>query len=207
MEKVLYLEKRGCNFTADSKEINLSDLENFRLFGYFETEKKITTNKSDKIYMVEISTSYFSKHYNHEAPKNSILSFFNVSFNNDIGECFGYYPKGCDCKITDYALINKSTKKNILEYLNNIYGTDYTRLEIVKNIPAEILQKVEEQERKQRINRDINFYKKQLEKELKIIDILKDAQKDLLKPWFKEAILKKAELESKIKELQEKLGA
>jgi hypothetical protein len=207
MEKVLYLEKRGCNFTADSKEINLSDLENFRLFGYFETEKKITTNKSDKIFMVEISTSYFSKHYNHEVPKNSILSFFNVSFNNDIGECFGYYPNGYDCKISDYALINKSTKKDILEYLNNNYGTDYTQLEIVENIPDEILQKVEDQERKQQINCDLNYYKKQLEKELKRIDNLKGAKKDFIKHWFEKAILKKAELESKIKELQEKLGA
>lgn len=135
-EKILILEKRGMDFWNDCEERKMSDLENFRLFGFIKSDKNLIKNKSDKIYMVEISTHFFKNHGAKDVPQNSILTFFDISAENDKKECYRIFPKGLYSSIKDYTLINQSLKKDVLNYINMFFNTNYQEIKIVENLGA-----------------------------------------------------------------------
>lgn len=143
MKNVLYLEKRGCDFWRDSEENKRSDLENFRLFGYIDSYNYLLpkSRKSDKVYMVEICTHYFKRHHIKEVPAEAILTSFNISFIDNKGDCWGLFKAPKDKNLTDLEiffkshLINKVTKQDVLDYINNYFGTSYKDLKIVDDLP------------------------------------------------------------------------
>lgn len=151
MDKILYLEKRGCDFLDDTPECLKSDLENFRLFGYVESVKKLAKNKSDDVYCIEICTHFFKKHHNKKIPENSVVSFFNVSYEDDKGNCYGYVksPEHFSIySVDDYALVNRNNKADVLSWVNDFFGTDYKELLIIDTLPEEI--RTEEKKRQDR---------------------------------------------------------
>lgn len=158
MKNVLYLEKRGHDFWHDSKEIRRSDLENFRLFGYIDSGEYLLpkSRKSDKVYMVEICTHYFDKHHVKEVPANAILTNFNISFIDNKGDCYGFIKHPKDKNLTDLEvffrsyLINKATKQDVIEYINNYFGTTYKELKIVDKLPDNRDEKETEREQARR---------------------------------------------------------
>ena len=129
MEKTLVLEKRGCDFWKDCNERKNSDLENFRLFG--NISKKIS---------VEITTHEYS----------GKLKPFYVA-NNNIKLVCSYIDNYCyrpattkkngkkviyeECyKDVEKTGACKPTKKDVLNKINEIFGTDFEKMQIVENL-------------------------------------------------------------------------
>lgn len=114
MEDTLVLEKCGCNFWDCSKEKSGSDLENFRLY----TQIKMEDKKSDGIFDVEVST-----HFRESNPfgwNGKVSSYVDVT----------KYIKG-NAKIDmDKCFYCSPYKKDLLKGINNIFGTNYTKLEL-----------------------------------------------------------------------------
>jgi hypothetical protein len=130
MKKTLKLEKRGCDFWTNGEEIKKSDLQNFRLCGFIESEVPTRKNKVGDFF-IEISTGYHKKHCAFKE-KNLMVTFFKFDYTDADGSTRGYYPHGYEFR--PYCIVNKSTKAGVLEYINNLFKTDYTDIEIVENL-------------------------------------------------------------------------
>lgn len=131
MKKTLKLEKRGCDFWTDGEEIKKSDLQNFRLCGFIESEVPTRKNKVGDFH-IEICTRFYREHHALKE-KNIMITFFNFCYTDADGSTWGYLPFGVDY-FRPYCIVNKSTKAGVLEYINNLFKTDYTDIEIVANL-------------------------------------------------------------------------
>ena len=120
MNKVLKLEKRGCDFRANSEEAKLSDLTNYRLCGYIESNAKTPRERLGD-YFIEICSNI-----QNNKVRKGMYSFFNNCYGSVDGCCYG--------DLTKDGYINNSTKAGILEYINNVFKTKYTDVEIVDRL-------------------------------------------------------------------------
>ncbi|MBQ3565456.1 MAG: hypothetical protein IJA14_04895 [Alphaproteobacteria bacterium] len=125
----LKLEKRGCNFWKDSIELATSDLGNYRLFGLLDlnliTNEDFNAKKAVCCY-VEICTHYFDKKDKRKDYRGKTRTFIDVSYDAENGNCYG---------ATDYCKhANEPTQKSVLETINELFGTNYEKLEIVDRL-------------------------------------------------------------------------
>lgn len=188
MKNTLYLEKRGCDFKIESEEIKRSDLENFRLFGYIDSKEYLLpkSRKSDRVYIVEICTSYFKK-YRKFVPANAIITTFNICFYDNKGNCRGLWKHPKDKNLTDlelflkHHLINKATKQDVIEYINNYFGTAYKELKIVNKLPNNRNEKEIEREQARRKKTWEKEQAKREEKQARIEAKYKELVKEIQK--------------------------
>ena len=114
MEDTLVLEKRGCNFWDCSKEKSGSDLENFRLYTQIRMEDK----KSDGIFDIEVSTHFREcDPFGWNGKVSSYVyttKYINGDAKIDMDRCFCCNPY----------------KKDLLKVINNIFGTNYIKVEL-----------------------------------------------------------------------------
>ena len=113
----LRLEKRGCDFRKNSEEAKKSDLTNFRLCGIIKTDLYNTKHKRISDYFIEICSNI---------QHNRMYSFFRNCYNATDGMCYGDLEKD--------GYTNNPTKAGILEYINNVFRTNYTNVEIVNRV-------------------------------------------------------------------------
>ena len=120
MKKNLKLEKRGCDFRANSEELRLSDLTNYRLCGYIVSNAKTPRERVGN-YFIEICSNIQNNKF-----RNGMYSFFRNCYNCVDGSCYGDLEKD--------GHINNPTKAGILEYINRVFETNYTDVEIVDRL-------------------------------------------------------------------------
>lgn len=120
MKKILKLEKRGCDFRENSEELQLSDLTNYRLCGYIESNAKTPRERLGD-YFIEICSNIQNNKF-----RKGMYSFFKNCYNSIDGSCYGDLEKD--------GYINNPTKAGILEYINRVFETNYTNVEIVDNL-------------------------------------------------------------------------
>ena len=117
----LTLKTRGCDFRENSEEAKLSDLGNYRLFGYIKTNLSNSKHKRVGDYCIEICSNI-----QHNKVRNGMFSFFSNCYYDGKGNCWGDLEKD--------GMTNNPTKKGLLEYINKTFNTKYDNIEIVKNL-------------------------------------------------------------------------
>ena len=121
MNRILKLEKRGCDFRPNSEEAKLSDLTNFRLCGIIKSDLYDAKHERVSDYFIEICSNI-----QHNKFRNGMYSFFRNCYNAADGMCYGDLEKD--------GQTDKPTKAGILEYINNVFKTNYTDVEIVNRL-------------------------------------------------------------------------
>ena len=121
MNRILKLEKRGCDFRPNSEEAKLSDLTNFRLCGIIKSDLFDAKHERVSDYFIEICSNI-----QHNKFRNGMYSFFRNCYNAADGMCYGDLEKD--------GQTDKPTKAGILEYINRIFETNYTDIEIVDRL-------------------------------------------------------------------------
>ena len=117
----LRLEKRGMDFRENSEELKISDLTNFRLCGIIKSDLYNAKHKRVSDYFIEICSNI-----QHNKFRNGMYSFFRNCYRAADGV---YY-----CDLAKDGQINNATKVGILEYINDVFGTNYTNVEIVDRL-------------------------------------------------------------------------
>ena len=117
----LRLEKRGCDFRENSEESKISDLTNLRLCGIIKSDLYNAKHKRVSDYFIEISSNI-----QHNQFRNGMYSFFRNSYHAADGMYYGDLEKD--------GQTNNPTKVGILEYINDVFGTNYTNVEIVDRL-------------------------------------------------------------------------
>lgn len=117
----LRLEKRGCDFRKDSEEAKTSDLTNFRLCGIIKSDLYNAKHARVSDYFIEICSNI-----QHNKFRNGMYSFFRNCYNAADGMCYGDLEKD--------GQTDNPTKAGILEYINNVFKTNYTDVEIVDRL-------------------------------------------------------------------------
>ena len=117
----LRLEKRGCDFRKDSEEAKTSNLTNFRLCGIIKSDLYNAKHERVSDYFIEICSNI-----QHNKFRNGMYSFFRNCYNAADGMCYGDLEKD--------GQTDKPTKAGILEYINNVFKTNYTDVEIVDRL-------------------------------------------------------------------------
>ena len=117
----LRLEKRGCDFRKGSEETKASDLTNFRLCGIIKSDLYNAKHKRVSDYFIEICSNI-----QHNKFRNGMYSFFRNCYNAADGMCYGDLEKD--------GYTDNPTKEGILEYINRVFGTNYTDVEIVNRL-------------------------------------------------------------------------
>lgn len=127
--QILRLEKRGCDFWKDSIELATSDLENYRLFGLLDlnliTNEDFKAKKAVRCY-VEICTHYFDKKDKRKEYRDKTRTHIDVCYDAENGLCYG----ALDC----CQHTKEPTKKSVLETINELFGTNYEKLEFVERV-------------------------------------------------------------------------
>lgn len=125
MKKVLKLEKRGCDFWHDSLEIQKSDLQNFRLFGYISKHEciEVTTHahKKSKYSKFMIVKTYIDNEY--EKKELTTMASGIKKY------CWMSYRNLKKCGYSD-----EPTQESVLKFINKIYNKNFTKIEIVENL-------------------------------------------------------------------------
>ena len=121
MNKILKLEKRGCDFRENSEEAKLSDLTNFRLCGVIKSDLYNAKHERVSDYFIEICSNI-----QHNKFRNGMYSFFRNCYNAVDGMCYGDLEKD--------GQTDNPTKAGILEYINRVFETNYTDVEIVDRL-------------------------------------------------------------------------
>ena len=117
----LRLEKRGCDFRKNSEESKKSDLTNFRLCGIIKSDLYNAKHKRVSDYFIEICSSI-----QHNRFRKGMFSYFSNCYYAFDGMCYDDLEKD--------GYTNNPTKAGILEYINNVFGTNYTNVEIVNRL-------------------------------------------------------------------------
>ena len=81
-QNILKLEKRGCDFRANSQEIELSDLTNFRLCGEIESPLYDSKHERKGNYFIEICTNIQNNKF-----RKGIYTFFRNCYDSTDGMC------------------------------------------------------------------------------------------------------------------------
>lgn len=118
---ILRLEKRGMDFRKDSEEAKASDLTNFRLCGIIKTDLYDAKHERVSDYFIEISSNI-----QHNRIRDGMYSFFRNCYNAADGMCYGDLEKD--------GQTDNPTKVGILEYINRVFKTNYTDVEIVNRL-------------------------------------------------------------------------
>lgn len=131
MEKVLKLERRGCNFWHWCQERKDSDLENFRLCGEVESDKNyfieiITTNTTDK-HFIRRNKMYYGLGATFTTIDNQYDRYTEKTAKDGTKYTLKEHFRDMSKFITPCA----PTMKAVLEAINKAFGTDYTRIEIL----------------------------------------------------------------------------
>ena len=117
----LRLEKRGCDFKKNGEEAKISDLTNFRLCGMIKSDLYNAKHQRVSDYFIEICSNIQYNQF-----RKGMYSFFRNCYYAVDGMCYGDLEKD--------GLIDNPTKAGILEYINNVFGTHYTDIEIVDRL-------------------------------------------------------------------------
>lgn len=135
MEKILYLEKRGCDFIPGDPINTLSDIGNYRVC----TAEANIAGENGKIYFLEFTGGMRYKYrtknkFTGKPLKKAVKELINANglwidaqYTDEAGSSFG------DSKLeTEIDNQNLSyTKKNILKVVNHISKDCYTRIEFI----------------------------------------------------------------------------
>lgn len=121
--ETLKLQKMGCDFWENSKEIENSDLENFRLWMFLPVKIK-ENQKENSLIHVEITNRFFDKHVAWKDKKNFMTTFFEVSYMDENNQEWRV-SKRCD------TIFNNSNKKMILEWVKKNFNLEYSNVEII----------------------------------------------------------------------------
>lgn len=118
-ENILKLEKRGGDFREGTQEARESDLKNYRLCGYIKSPLKAPHGRVGD-YFIEICSNMKNRKF------NIMYSHFRNCYNDAAGNCWGDIAKD--------GYIKGSTKENVLKYINYVFKTNYTKVEIVEKL-------------------------------------------------------------------------